>query len=153
MKVSEMMRKTTVSCRPDSSLATAAALMWDHDTGVLPVIGASGAVVGMITDRDICIGCGTRDRPAAAIAVAEVMTPNVASCAPDDEVGVALELMRARKVRRLPVVDREGHLHGVLSMTDVPFFAGEGPAISFEEVVSLFQSLAENRRSRQRPVH
>jgi len=105
------MTKDPICCRPDTNLAAAAELMWNNDCGVLPVI-RDGKLTGVITDRDICIATGTKKRPAAEIAVAEAATPEVQVCALDDDLHVAMAIMRRAKVHRLPVVSDGGRVRG-----------------------------------------
>src|SRR3990172_6727699 len=110
MKVREIMTTDVASCHPDTTLAESAAAMWDRDCGTLPVVTSEGRVTGMITDRDICIAVATKGRTADRIAVREVSAGHVCSCLPNDEIDQALETMKTHKVRRLPVVDEQGHL-------------------------------------------
>src|SRR5579863_6041105 len=122
MKVREVMTKQTASCALDDSLASAVETMRKNNRGFLPVIGEGGNVVGVITDRDICITLGTRDERPSEVLVRDVMLPKDRTfpalyvCTPDDKVHCVLKTMRAQKVRRLPVVDREGALEGILSI-------------------------------------
>ena len=69
MKVQEVMNRAVASCRPDTSLAAAAALMWEHNCGQLPVVNHEGKVSAVITDRDICIALGTRNQRACELKV------------------------------------------------------------------------------------
>lgn len=118
--VSELMTKKVSTVRAGDSLSAAAKMMWDGDCGVVPVLDAnSDRVVGMITDRDICMAAFMRDRPPSAIAVAEVMSRGLYSCSPDDAVEVAEDLMRDKQIRRLPVLDASGGLAGILSLADL----------------------------------
>jgi len=118
MKVKELMTSQPEGCNPGTNLARAVQLMWDADCGVLPVVDSDMRVVGIITDRDICVALGTRNRRASDIRVAEVMRKPVETCAATDDVRVALEKMRDRRVRRLPVCDPNGRLVGVVSLND-----------------------------------
>jgi CBS domain-containing protein len=93
--------------------------MWEDDCGAIPVTDERGQVVGMITDRDICIAGATRARAEGEIPVQDVISKVVYSCAPSDDVRQALETMRLRKVRRLPVVDQSGRLTGIVSVHDI----------------------------------
>src|SRR4029077_7384952 len=115
----EIMTVDPKACTTTTNLAEAASFMWDYDCGMLPVVAEGGTVVGLITDRDICIGGATKDRNLSNIAVEEIMSGNVYSCAPEDDVHKALETMRQRKVRRLPVVAPDGTLQGILSINDI----------------------------------
>lgn len=143
MKVQEVMSSGVQSCSPDSNLATAARLMWDNDCGALPV-AADGKVTGMITDRDICIAAAAQNRPLADIAVKEVISGNVYACRPEDDLRYALETMRKQQVRRLPVVDSAGRLHGILSINDLVLKAKRGKkktGLSYGDVVSTLKAI------------
>jgi CBS domain-containing protein len=93
--------------------------MWDHDCGCIPVVDNEGKLVGMITDRDICMAAYTQGKPLAEIAVSTAMAPRAYTCALTDSVGSAEKLMAAKQVRRLPVVDKQGRLVGLLSLHDI----------------------------------
>jgi CBS domain-containing protein len=145
MKVREVMTKDPVCCGPETNLAAAAELMWNNDCGVLPVIN-DGRLAGIMTDRDICIALGTRNRPAAELAVKEVATRQVETCYPEDDVSEAMTAMRRAKVHRLPVVDVEGKIQGILALNDLILTANRKRAgISYEEVVSTLKAVSEHR--------
>jgi CBS domain-containing protein len=157
MKVQDIMTRNVKSCHPESSLAQVAALMWDYDFGVLPVVDDKERVMGLITDRDIAIAAATKGRLATEIAVGEVMSGNVYACAVDEDIKSALKTMRREKVRRLPVIDNDGKLAGILSINDVVLRAeevrvGQAPEISYEDVASTFKALCEHSRVRQAGV-
>ena len=144
MKVQDVMTSDTKVCSPQTDLASAAMLMWDGDFGTLPVVADGGRVVGMITDRDICIAAATKQRVASDIAIGEVITGKVFSCAPETDVRDALKLMQQEKVRRLPVLDAEGALRGILSINDLVLKAEEtkkNSALSYADVMSTFKSI------------
>lgn len=125
MKVSKLMTADPVACGPEDSDGHAASLMWKSDCGVLPVVYGSRRVVGMITDRDLCMAGLSRGRPLGALRVADAMSREVQSCRAGDTVRSARKRMTAHHVRRLPVVDKEGKLVGVLSFIDlVRYVAG-----------------------------
>jgi CBS domain-containing protein len=123
MKVKDICTRTVRSCTPETTLADAAWAMWEADCGVLPILDETGKVVGVVTDRDISIGTATKYRPAAQIAVREVISTKVHSCKLGDDVRDAMKTMRQECVRRLPVVDQEGKLQGILSVNDVALAA------------------------------
>ena len=145
MRVLEMMMGTPYFCRPESNLGEATELMWKGNCGFLPVANADGKIVGVITDRDVCIALGTRGCPSGQIAVADVMTQRVSSCMPEDDVYLAIVTMREARVRRLPVINKDGKLVGVISMDDVLLRADIGTTrasgISSEEVVNIFRAI------------
>lgn len=119
MKVKDLMTSAVKSCSPTTDLAAAAKIMWEGDCGAVPVTDDRGKVVGIITDRDICIAAATRSRMEGEIPVQDVISKNLYTCAPGDDVRAALDTMRSRKVRRLPVVGHDGQLAGILSLHDI----------------------------------
>lgn len=106
------------TCQTDDALSHAAHLMWNEDCGILPVLSAE-QVVGVITDRDICMATYTQGRAPAELRVEGAISKQLASCSPDDSVATALGTMRQNRVRRLPVLSLEGKLLGLLSLADV----------------------------------
>lgn len=119
MKVRELMTAHPLSCTLGTTLARVAKLMWDADCGVIPVTNEEGRLTGIITDRDICIFVAAQDLPARQIQVGTVATKNVFTCTADEDVVGALATMKEHRVRRLPVVDENGLLVGMLSFTDI----------------------------------
>lgn len=118
MIVEDLMTREVEACRPADSLADAAGVMWRRDCGAVPVV-EDGGVAGIITDRDICMALATRRAYASEVSVGEVMSRGVVTCTPEDDAEEALEVMRQRQLRRLPVVDGRGQLVGILSVADV----------------------------------
>lgn len=143
MKVRDLMTSDVKTCRRETNLAEAVRDMWEADCGALPVVSDEGRVIGMITDRDICIAVATRGGSADRILVREVAQGHAYTCLPDDDATAALHTMKAHKIRRLPVVDAEGHVRGILSLNDVVTHAG---AATPTEVVSTLASICEHRR-------
>ena len=146
MKIRDIMTEPVITCSPDTNLAAAAALMWNEDCGVLPVV-EDGKLAGILTDRDICIALGTRSVRALEISVRDVAAKDVETCAPDSEVHTAMHTMRRAKVRRLPVVDDEGHLMGLIGLNDIILAADpNGGLAGYEEVINTFKAVSEHRR-------
>jgi CBS domain-containing protein len=120
MKVQDVMTRDVHTCRPETNLSMAAMQMWNGDFGVLPVLANGGTVVGMITDRDICMAAATKHRDPATIPVEEVISGHVYGCSPDTEIHEALKIMQQRRVRRLPIINADdGKLAGILSLNDI----------------------------------
>jgi CBS domain-containing protein len=146
MKVREIMTTALYTCRRDTNLGEATRLMWMGNCGFLPVLGIDGRVCGVITDRDICIALGTRNKLPGNVSVGEVASSKVYSCSPDEEIHAVLLTMRHGRVRRLPVVDADGKPVGVLSMDDILMHAeatssGQVVDLSAEEVVRTFRGI------------
>jgi CBS domain-containing protein len=121
-RVEQLMSRSVATCRPDDRLDSAARIMWERDCGVVPVTvpeGGGERVVGMITDRDVCMAAYTQGRSLADVPVSTAMSHNVRTCQPADPIQSALRLMAAEQLHRLPVVDQAGHLVGLLSFADV----------------------------------
>jgi CBS domain-containing protein len=121
-KVHEVMTTTDLrSCRATATLAEAAAMMWERDCGAIPVVDEQGHVESMITDRDICIALAMRGARASEIRVGDLAghVAFVHTCRPEDSIKSALKTMRRAQVRRLPVVNDEGILCGILSINDI----------------------------------
>jgi CBS domain-containing protein len=139
MKVRDIMTRNVVSCRKDTDLATAARLMLDKRFGTLPVVDERGRVAGIITDRDIAMAAATRQRNATHIAVHEAMSGHVKTCLADDDIGNALKIMEEGRVRRLPVLDTDGRLAGILSIDDIVLRGLDGtsgmPTTAFVEAM------------------
>jgi CBS domain-containing protein len=150
MEVRRIMTSNVAACRPDTNLSAVAGLMWDYDCGVIPVIDENRKVVGVITDRDICMAAAMSNRPASQISVGELTSGEVFACAPEDDVSEALATMQRGRVLRLPVVDRDGTLQGILSMNDIVLRAEdgrkrEGDGISYAEVVNTRKVIGQRR--------
>lgn len=145
MKVKDVMTPDATAIWLTESLADAAKEMWDHDCGVLPIIKDGRKVIGMITDRDICMATAMMDRNPASISVEEVMNGLVYAAQADEEIEDALSTMREHKVRRLPVLNPEGELEGILSMNDIVLHAqkvkGKTEGIDYAAVVQTYQSI------------
>lgn len=118
-RVDQLMSHPVITCHTNDNLNSVAALMWDHDCGVVPVVDDAGRLAGILTDRDICMAAYTQGRRLHEIAVGSVMTRDVHTCRPDDPIARAEESMQARQVRRLPVVDAERRPVGLLSLNDL----------------------------------
>jgi CBS domain-containing protein len=120
MRVKDVMTKEVACVRQGETLSEAARLMWDCDCGSIPVKeDGSERVVGMITDRDICMATWSRDRAPSTIGIAEVMASDLKFVTPDDSVSTAENLMRSKQIRRIPVLDEERQLVGLISLADI----------------------------------
>ena len=119
MRVRELMTQPVYSCSVEDHANAAAQIMWEHDCGVVPVVDQGGRVVGVLTDRDLCMAAHFQNRPLTDISVAGVMAQEVCTCRADDDVADAERLMADRQIHRLPVVSDDRSLIGILSLADV----------------------------------
>jgi CBS domain-containing protein len=150
MKVRDIWTRTVRSCTADTKLSDAGWSMWEGDCGILPVVDEAGKVVGVITDRDICMSVSTKYRPAAEITVREAFTGKVLTCHGHDDVRDALTIMRQVGIRRIPVVDGRGRLEGILSLNDIALASQSDrspkPAdVTYEDVALAMKSICARR--------
>jgi CBS domain-containing protein len=155
MRVEQIMSQPAVTCGQDDALDTAARLMWDNDCGVVPVVGDDGAVVGILTDRDICMAAYTQGMPLRAIPVSRAMAKQVFWCHPEESLEAAEALMTERRVRRLPVVGRAGLPIGVISLNDIAREAAQSPNGNGaqREVANTLAAICQPRAHALQPVH
>src|SRR4030095_1717244 len=99
MKVREVMTTDAKVCALTDNLSAAAGLMWDNDCGILPVVAEGEKVVGLITDRDICMAANLQNRNLWNIAVEDIISGDVYACKPDDDIRSALKTMQEHRVR------------------------------------------------------
>ncbi len=145
MRVQDIMTVSPEVCRPDDNLAEAVSQLWSADCGVLPVVDHAGRLAGILTDRDVCIALGTRNERASAVSVETVMRSSVETCGPGEDVISALARMADRQVRRLPVVDDERRLLGILSLSDAALATGSGPhALRAGAVLETLRSVSRH---------
>lgn len=137
MRVNSVMKREPSICTPETDLAAAGRIMAQIGCGFLPVLGPGRQVVGVITDRDICLSLAHRDEKPSAVKVGDVISGETYSCSADDEVTEALNTMREFGVRRLPVVDLDNRLEGILSLDDVVL---ESRALGSEQFTGPFYS-------------
>jgi CBS domain-containing protein len=150
MKVNEVMTATPFYCQPETNLGSATELMWNANCGFLPVQGTDGKIVGVVTDRDICVALGTRNLLPGDVTVGEVMSSKLHSCEPNDDIHIALQTMREGRVRRLPVIGKKGTLVGVISIDDIllraePTSLGKHPELSSDEVVKTYRAITQRQ--------
>ena len=119
MKVKDLMTAEVKSCREYCTLNSAAQTMWEHDIGCVPVVDKEGRAIGIVTDRDICMGAYIQGVSLTGATVSSVMSKEVFSCRAEDDLAAAEKLMKEKQIHRLPVVDGKGHPLGVISLNDI----------------------------------
>jgi CBS domain-containing protein len=130
-RIREIMTSNPSTIEPDKPVAEAARIMKQEDAGVVPVT-QNGRLIGMVTDRDITIRIVAEGKDPQSTAVREVASTDLVTVAPRQELDEALRLMAQHKVRRLPVVEEDGRLVGVVAQADV---AREGDDTQTGQVV------------------
>ncbi len=137
------------SCHAEHTLSEAAAAMWRRDCGAVPVVDGEGRVIGIITDRDICMALATRSQLASEIKVGEVMSGPAQTCTTADDVREALEVMKDGQLRRIPVVDGAGRLAGILSISDIILHSDRGKSkkhVSHADAMAALKAISKPHR-------
>jgi CBS domain-containing protein len=119
MKVNDAMHKGVDWVSPDTSVAELAKLMCEHDIGAIP-IGENDRLIGIVTDRDIvCKGLAKTNFDTRRATARDVMTPDIHCCREDEDLAKAVRHMEDLKVRRLPVINKNKRMVGILSLGDI----------------------------------
>jgi CBS domain-containing protein len=145
MRVQEIMVSDPLTCGPQSNLAEVAQLMWKGDCGIVPVTDSAGKLVGVVTDRDICIAASTKDKAPSRIQAGELPRGDVHTCRPEDEAQTALKMMREHRIRRLPVTAADGTLQGIVSINDIVLAAGGKADVNAADVLDTFKGICAHR--------
>ncbi len=124
MKVEQLMKRPVRTCQSEDSLDWVAELMWEADCGCLPVVDGEERLLAVVTDRDICMAAHFQGGPLYALKVKGAMSKNVFACSPQDTIADAENVMRTNQIRRLPVIDAERRVVGILSLNDLALEAG-----------------------------
>jgi CBS domain-containing protein len=119
VKVRDLMATDVKCCAAYNTLNTAAQLMWDNDIGCVPVVDQDGHVIGMLTDRDVCMAAFIQGVPLTGSLVTSAMSKEVFFCTPDKDIAEAEKLMREKQIRRLPVIDAQRRVIGIISLNDI----------------------------------
>ncbi|HEU0295377.1 MAG TPA: CBS domain-containing protein [Anaerolineales bacterium] len=120
-KCNEVMTKNPVCCLPNESVTKAAELMKSENIGAIPVIEneQTKKLVGIVTDRDLALKVVAEGRDAKSTKVGAVMTHKVVTCRADDDLQKALDAMAEHQLRRIPVVDNDNTILGIIAQADV----------------------------------
>jgi CBS domain-containing protein len=124
VKLRDVMTPGVEVIYPEDTLANAAGRMKDLKVGSLPVCDGE-RLVGVITDRDITVRSTAEWGDPATTTVREAMTPAVLYCFEDDEIEAAAQLMEDEQIRRLPILDRDKRLVGIVSLGDLAIYTGD----------------------------
>lgn len=158
MRVEDIMTRDVKCCSTTTNLAEVGACMWENDCGALPVVNAEGKLAGVITDRDVCIALATRNAKASDVCAKDVISGKAYYCVPEDDVRSAMKIMQGEKIRRLPVVDEQGFMKGILSVDDVVLAAENAvgkktPDFTYEYLLKALTASSGHRSERYGQEH
>jgi CBS domain-containing protein len=153
VKIEDIMTRNVRGCSPEDSLGVAAQIMWENDCGAVPVIDSAGRIVGIITDRDICMASHLQGGTLRDSTVASCMARDVKCCAPTDTPATVQALMQQNKIRRVPVIDRERRLIGMIALSDLAYVMSTqqtlgGDGMTWTAIAHTLAAVSEPRRPR-----
>jgi CBS-domain-containing membrane protein len=154
--IKDLMKTQTVSVVENDSIRNVATRMFENNIGFVPVVDNEQKVVGTLTDRDITLAIGKTTKQANELKVSEVMNKNVHTIRPEEDAAMGLQIMRTKQVGRLPVVDAENRLKGVVSLNSIARKVkntGDQEQLEYEgkeNIVNTLHSLAE--RTSKKPI-
>jgi len=119
MKVKEVMKTDVGFCSTEDSLMKCAETMLRLDCGVVPIVDDEGRVVGMLTDRDLCLAIVARNRKASDVKTKDLIRGEVIFCAANDKIETALRKLRRNQIKRIVVVGENERFIGIVSVSDI----------------------------------
>ena len=128
MLCAQIMKRHVHSVDPTETIQSTARRMRDANVGLMPVCDTAGRVIGVVTDRDLALRVCAEDVRPSTTEVAEVMTHGAFTCAPEDSVERAEAVMRKHQITRVPIIDGDGCLVGLLSLSDLVFYESSARA-------------------------
>lgn len=138
MKCKDMMTSNPSYCSPEDISVKPAQIMRDEDVGIVPVCEQDKKLVGVVTDRDICLTVVAEARNPNDVKVSECMSEELITCKPEDDVQKAADLMKEYQVRRIPVIDDQNRIVGMIAQADIALKVGKP-----EEVAETVQEISK----------
>ncbi|MCK7470062.1 MAG: CBS domain-containing protein [Desulfomicrobium escambiense] len=128
-KCGEIMTHHPECCVGEDIVNVAVDIMRDMNCGAVPVVDSheNGKAVGIVTDRDICLYIGQNDICPSNVSVRDCMTVNLVTCSPDDSIDAALNLMKSYKIRRIPILNDNSQIVGIIAQSDIATRSNEKP--------------------------
>jgi CBS domain-containing protein len=149
MNIKYVMTTNPKYCLPGDSATSAARIMKDKNVGIVPVIEseADHKLIGLVTDRDLCLGVIATNVHPDSVQVRQCMTTNIVAVRPDDDVQKAVELMSENQVRRIPVLNEDGLLEGMVATADIMHRAN----VSSDETHDALKKVSEPTEQASKP--
>lgn len=147
MKIKMIMNRNVAFVKETENLQAAARLMWEKDCGAIPVVDKDGCAIGIITDRDIAMAAYLHGCALNNISIKETMSKSVCLVNESDTIEAAKSIMRDTQIRRLPVVNNEKHLVGIISLNDLAleYKANHGKTIRPEIIADTLAAICAHR--------
>lgn len=119
MRVKDIMKTDVAFCRTTDNLMRVASLMRQRDCGIVPIVDEKSKVVGVLTDRDLCLAVVARNRKASDVKAADLIGTAAIVCRSEDKIETVLKLMKKNQIKRLAVTNESGELAGIVSISDL----------------------------------
>lgn len=141
MKINEVMTPDPACCEISDSAHKAALIMRELNVGIVPIVESelSMKLVGVVTDRDLCLKIVAEGRDPKGVKLQECMTSELVTCKPDDDMQTVLQLMQQNQVRRIPVVGEDNRIEGIVATADM-VLCGE---FGSEDIDETMQDISE----------
>jgi CBS domain-containing protein len=150
MNVREVMSAPVATCSVDGRLNQAAQVMWESDCGSVPLVDGEGRLVGIVTDRDLCMAAYTQGQRFDEIPLRTTMASQLLVCHIADSVDTAERLMREGQVRRVPVIDNDGRPVGMISVADLTRALEKGKPTSGRGIMDAITAIGTSRSTLER---
>lgn len=144
MKVKDVMKIDVGFCSAEDNLMKAADVMRIRDCGAIPIVDENKKVVGILTDRDLCLAVVARNRKASDVKTGELINGKLIVCAAEDKIEDALRKMRKHRIKRLVAVNNQNELIGVFSLNDVLLSIGKDKDLK-KKVYSTLKAIYKPR--------
>lgn len=137
MKCKDVMTKYIKMCRPESTMKDCLQIMKDLNCGAVPIVNENSVIQGIVTDRDIAIKGVLEGKNIERSQIQEIMTRNVITSHENDDIDHTIQLMKENKIRRIPIVDSQNKLKGIVSLGDIAVISKEE-----HEVFDAFETIS-----------
>jgi CBS domain-containing protein len=149
MDIKDVMTTNPSYCVPGDSSTRAARIMQEKNVGIVPIIESDvdHKLIGVVTDRDLCLAVVAQNVQPDSVTVKQCMTTNIVTVRPDENVEKALALMSENQVRRIPVVNKEGVLEGMVATGDIL----QRTDVSSDKTQDAFKKISEPTDQASKP--
>src|SRR6185436_4040053 len=144
--VRSIMKESPVTCSPDDSLKRAAEILWNANCGMVPVVEGDARLVGVLTDRDICMAAFFRDEKPSSLNVGSTMSKTLHTAKPDDSIDFDVHFMADKQTRRVPIVENE-RLVGIVALADIALHVKALESSSASRALAQTLAAISERRS------
>lgn len=144
MKVKDAMKTDVGACSTEDNLMKVAEMMRLRDCGVVPLLDEHKKIVGMLTDRDVCLAIAARNRKASDVKAGDLSEGKAVTCLAEDDLESALRKMRKYQIKRLAVAGETGELVGILSIADVVLTVRKDKSLK-KKIYSTIKAIVQPR--------